>query len=147
MRRLSMKFSVVKSQKTKVRLWYNCRYHSRILKNEDTEVRDYLLGQNRIEMSWWLFLILLKSSWLTTHLIFIFILSFIPVKTTVYGYKSSGKEKIVNASLLNSENGANKCTLALWSQIFNFAAVWIKYVLYKGGTHGSKLLTKIVSQF
>lgn len=51
MRRLSMKFSVVKSQKTKVRLWYNCRYHSQILKNEDTEVRDYLLGQNRIEMS------------------------------------------------------------------------------------------------
>lgn len=142
-----MKFSVVKSQKTKVRLWDNCRYHSRILKKEDTEVRDYLLGQNRIEMSWWLFLILLKSSWLTTHLIFILILSFIPVKTTVYGYKSSGKEIIVNASLLNSENGANKCTLALWSQICNFAAVWIKYALCKGGTHGSKLLTKIVSQF
>lgn len=82
----------------------------------------------------------------SSHLHF-YILSFIPVKTTVYGYKSSGKEIIVNASLLNSENGANKCTLALWSQIFNFAAVWIKYVLYKGGTHGSKLLTKIVSQF
>lgn len=46
-----MKFSVVKSQKTKLRLWYNCRYQSWILKKEDTEVRDYLLGQNRIEMS------------------------------------------------------------------------------------------------